>query len=33
MRPEHGTGGYGDRPADINPLQMELFESEADDRT
>lgn len=33
MSPEHGTGEHHGSRADINPLQMKLFEWEADDRT
>ncbi len=33
MTPEHGTGEHAGSTADINPLQMELFDAEADDRT
>jgi hypothetical protein len=33
MTPEHGTGGHAGSPAGINPLQMELLDAEADDRT
>ncbi len=33
MRSEPGTGEHTGSPAAINPLQMDLFESEADDRT
>jgi hypothetical protein len=33
MRSEHGTGEHAGSPADINPLQLELFDAEADDRT
>jgi hypothetical protein len=32
MSPEHGTGDHAGALADINPLQMELFESDVDDR-
>jgi hypothetical protein len=33
MTPEPVKGEHAGSHADINPLQMELFESEVDDRT